>query len=178
MAVDPLRELFEACKTGDVTKVQKLVTPQSVNARDTAGRKSTPLHEAASKCRTEVCSLLLSEGADPTLLNCHNKSAIDSAPTQELKERISYESKGHSILEACRIGDISRLKKYLTSETLNFVHPYTGDTPLHIASLTVHNKRKQIAEVLIKKGSLLNEKKTKIFFLHHYTLLQIIHIMT
>lgn len=44
---DPLRELFEACKTGDITRVRKLITPQTVNARDTAGRKSTPLHFAA-----------------------------------------------------------------------------------------------------------------------------------
>lgn len=44
---DPLRELFEACKAGDLPKVKKLVTPQTVNARDTAGRKSTPLHFAA-----------------------------------------------------------------------------------------------------------------------------------
>lgn len=44
---DPLRELFEACKTGDISRVRKLVTPQTVNARDTAGRKSTPLHFAA-----------------------------------------------------------------------------------------------------------------------------------
>lgn len=49
----------------------------------------TPLHEAASKSRVEVCSLLLSKGADPTLLNCHSKSAIDSAPTRELQERIA-----------------------------------------------------------------------------------------
>lgn len=49
MANDPLRELFEACKTGDITKVKKLITPQTVNARDTAGRKSTPLHFAAGK---------------------------------------------------------------------------------------------------------------------------------
>lgn len=44
---DPLRELFEACKTGDIARVRKLITPQTVNARDTAGRKSTPLHFAA-----------------------------------------------------------------------------------------------------------------------------------
>lgn len=44
---DPLRELFEACKTGDAARVKKLITPQTVNARDTAGRKSTPLHFAA-----------------------------------------------------------------------------------------------------------------------------------
>lgn len=51
----------------------------------------TPLHEAASKNRVEVCSLLLSYGADPTLLNCHNKSAVDLAPTPQLKERLACE---------------------------------------------------------------------------------------
>lgn len=44
---DPLRELFEACKNGDLTRVKNLVSQKTVNARDTAGRKSTPLHFAA-----------------------------------------------------------------------------------------------------------------------------------
>jgi len=48
----------------------------------------TPLHEAASKNRVDVCSLLLAHGADPTLLNCHSKSALDAAPTRELSEKI------------------------------------------------------------------------------------------
>lgn len=43
------RELFEACRSGDLDRVQKLLTPQNVNSRDTAGRKSTPLHFAAGK---------------------------------------------------------------------------------------------------------------------------------
>lgn len=46
---DPLRELFEACKVGDIARVRKLIGPNTVNARDTAGRKSTPLHFAAGK---------------------------------------------------------------------------------------------------------------------------------
>jgi hypothetical protein len=49
-ANDPLRELFEACKTGDISRVKRLISPQTVNARDTAGRKSTPLHFAAGEC--------------------------------------------------------------------------------------------------------------------------------
>lgn len=48
----------------------------------------TPLHEAASKSRVEVCSLLLSNGADPMILNCHSKTAIDLAATRELQERL------------------------------------------------------------------------------------------
>jgi tankyrase len=44
------RELFEACRNGDVNKVRRLVSANAnVNARDTAGRKSSPLHFAAGK---------------------------------------------------------------------------------------------------------------------------------
>ncbi|XP_008207481.1 poly [ADP-ribose] polymerase tankyrase isoform X1 [Nasonia vitripennis] len=60
---DPLRELFEACKTGDLARVKKLVTPKTVNARDTAGRKSTPLHFAAGYGRRDVVEYLLLAGA-------------------------------------------------------------------------------------------------------------------
>ena len=41
------REIFEACRNGDLSKVKKLVTPQNVNGKDNAGRKSSPLHFAA-----------------------------------------------------------------------------------------------------------------------------------
>lgn len=44
------RELFEACRNGDVIKVRRIVNINSnVNLRDTAGRKSSPLHFAAGK---------------------------------------------------------------------------------------------------------------------------------
>lgn len=39
--------LFEACKNGDLERVASLLTPESVNSRDVAGRKSTPIHFAA-----------------------------------------------------------------------------------------------------------------------------------
>ena len=61
----------------------------NVNAMDLW--QFTPLHEAASKSRNEVCSLLLSQGADPTLLNCHAKSPIDVAPTRELQQKLICE---------------------------------------------------------------------------------------
>ena len=38
-----------------------------------------------------MCSLLLSHGADPTLVNCHNKSALDLSPTADLREKLLYE---------------------------------------------------------------------------------------
>ena len=44
---DAGRELFEACRNGDINKVKNLIGTHNVNAKDTAGRKSSPLHFAA-----------------------------------------------------------------------------------------------------------------------------------
>lgn len=51
---DPNRELFEACRNGDISKVKKIVNSNNVNAKDTAGRKSSPLHFAAGLWSTYV----------------------------------------------------------------------------------------------------------------------------
>ncbi|XP_014284779.1 poly [ADP-ribose] polymerase tankyrase isoform X1 [Halyomorpha halys] len=149
--------LHNACSYGHFEVTEMLVKAgANVNAMDLW--QFTPLHEAASKSRLEVSSLLLSHGADPTLLNCHSKSAIDVAPTRELQERLAYEYKGHCFLDACRQADPSRLKKLISSEIVNFKHPYTGDTPLHAACSSPYPKRKQIIETLVRKGAHLNEK--------------------
>lgn len=57
-ASEPARELFEACRNGDVERVKRLVRPENVNGRDTAGRKSSPLHFAAGNepcCPRAAC---------------------------------------------------------------------------------------------------------------------------
>ena len=38
--------------------------------------------------RSEVCTLLLCHGADPTLTNCHSKSALDLAASPDLQAKI------------------------------------------------------------------------------------------
>lgn len=38
------------------------------------------------------------------------------------------EFKGHCLLEACRIADVSKVKKLLNSDIAKFKHPLTGDT--------------------------------------------------
>jgi hypothetical protein len=40
------------------------------------------------------------------------------------------EFNGYSFLDAVHNGDISRVKKLLTNETINFRHYKTGDSPL------------------------------------------------
>lgn len=40
------------------------------------------------------------------------------------------EYKGHCLLDACRIADPAKVKKYVSADTVNFKHPYSGNTPL------------------------------------------------
>lgn len=47
------------------------------------------------------------------------------------------EFKGHCLLEAARQADPAKVKKYLTSDVVNFKHPYTGDTPLVILLIPI-----------------------------------------
>lgn len=63
----------------------------------------SPLHEAASKSRLEVCSLLLSHGADAGLLNCHSKSPLAVAPTRELHDRLLCECHGRLARKVSRL---------------------------------------------------------------------------
>ncbi|XP_072311345.1 poly [ADP-ribose] polymerase tankyrase-1-like [Eucyclogobius newberryi] len=149
--------LHNACSYGHYEVTELLLKHGAcVNAMDLW--QFTPLHEAASKNRVEVCSLLLSHGADPTLLNCHSKSSVDMAPTPELKERLMYEFKGHSLLQAAREADMAKAKKTLALEIINFKHPHTHETALHCAVASPHPKRKQVTELLLRKGANVNEK--------------------
>uniref|UniRef100_A0AAY4B6F3 Poly [ADP-ribose] polymerase n=1 Tax=Denticeps clupeoides TaxID=299321 RepID=A0AAY4B6F3_9TELE len=142
--------LHNACSYGHYEVTELLLKHGAcVNAMDLW--QFTPLHEAASKNRVEVCSLLLSHGADPNLVNCHGKSAVDMAPTPELKDRLTYEFKGHSLLQAAREADMAKVKKTLALEIINFKHPQTHETALHCAVASPHPKRKQVTELLLRK---------------------------
>ncbi|XP_073238296.1 poly [ADP-ribose] polymerase tankyrase-1-like [Porites lutea] len=144
--------LHNACSYGHYDVTELLIKHgASVNAMDLW--QFTPLHEAASKARVEVCSLLLAHGADPTLLNCHSKAAVDAAPTKELQDKLSFEFKGHQLLEAAKSCDSAKLKKHITPEIINFQHPLTLESSLHLAVSSLCPKRKAAIELLLKKGA-------------------------
>lgn len=163
--------MHNACSYGHFEVCELLIKHGAdVNASD--HWQFTPLHEAAAKMRIEVCSLLLAHGADPTLVNCHNKSVLDICPTIELQDRIMKEYRGYQLLDAImNISEVSKLKKFINSETIQFKHSFTGDTSLHVAvslncslinSQMTTKLRKQIVELLIRKlPSLVNEKNNQ-----------------
>ena len=57
---DEIREIFEMCKNGDVSRVRRyIMNGLDLNIRDTAGRKSSPLHFAAGESLFEVCQCIM-----------------------------------------------------------------------------------------------------------------------
>ena len=50
-------------------------------------------------------------------------------------------NRGHSLLEAARQADVTKVKKFLCSETVNFKDPYTGDSALHCIAASPYPKR-------------------------------------
>ena len=77
------------------------------------------------------------------------------AASQELKDRMMYENRGHCLLEACRQADLSKVKKFLSSssntsayvaELLAFKHPYSGDNAVHCTVVSPFPKRKAIGK--------------------------------
>lgn len=56
--------LLDAAKKGDLARIQKLLTPENINCRDTQGRNSTALHLAAGYNNFDVVEHLLEKNAD------------------------------------------------------------------------------------------------------------------
>ncbi|VDM41616.1 unnamed protein product [Toxocara canis] len=65
--------ILKAAKKGDVEKMRKILTPMTINCRDTAGRNSTPLHLACGYNNIEVARLLLENGAE---VNAQDKGGL------------------------------------------------------------------------------------------------------
>ena len=65
--------LLDAAKKGNLSRVQKLLTPENINCRDSQGRNSTPLHLAAGYNNLEVAEFLLENGAD---VNAQDKGGL------------------------------------------------------------------------------------------------------
>ncbi|VDO05956.1 unnamed protein product [Rodentolepis nana] len=121
--------VLEAAKRGSLTKIQRLITADNINCRDTAGRNSTPLHLAAGYNNLEVVEFLLAAGAD---VNAQDKGGLIP-----LHNASSY---GHVDVAAILI-------RHGTS--VNAVDKW-GYTPLHEAA---QKGRTQLCSLLLAHGA-------------------------
>lgn len=79
----------------------------------------TPLHEAVSKGKIEVCLALLQHGANAELRNSENKTALDLADAASTKPILTGEYRKDELLEAARLGDEQRLLELLNPLNVN-----------------------------------------------------------
>jgi len=121
--------LLDAAKKGNLTRVQKLLTPENINCRDSQGRNSTPLHLAAGYNNLEVAEFLLENGAD---VNAQDKGGLIP-----LHNASSY---GHLDIAALLI-------RYNT--VVNATDKW-GFTPLHEAA---QKGRTQLCALLLAHGA-------------------------
>ena len=121
--------VLEAAKRGNLAKIQRLITPENINCRDTAGRNSTPLHLAAGYNNLEVVEFLLAADAD---VNAQDKGGLIP-----LHNASSY---GHVDVAALLI-------RHGTS--VNAVDKW-GYTPLHEAA---QKGRTQLCSLLLAHGA-------------------------
>jgi ankyrin repeat protein len=77
---DPARlTLAEAVKSGYINDVARLLE-SGVDPNETKGRlRRTPLHWAVDNCNKEIVALLLNNGADPSIKDLFDQTALDLA---------------------------------------------------------------------------------------------------
>lgn len=115
----------------------------------------TPLHEAASKGKVDVCIALLQHGADPNIRNSENKTPLDLADTST-RPVLTGEYRKDELLEAARSGNEETLLALLTPLNVN-CHASDGrkSTPLHLAS---GYNRIRIVKILLQNGADVHAK--------------------
>lgn len=121
--------VLKAAKKGDVEKMRKILTPMTINCRDTAGRNSTPLHLACGYNNIEVARFLLENGAE---VNAQDRGGLIA-----LHNASSY---GHLEIAALLIehgASVNQPDKW-------------GFTPLHEAA---QKGRTQICSLLLSHGA-------------------------
>ncbi|KHJ42648.1 Poly(ADP-ribose) polymerase catalytic domain protein [Trichuris suis] len=139
------REIFEACRDGDIRRVKKLVSAKNANIRDSIGRKSTPLHFAAGFGRKEVVTYLISIGAavgardEGGLVPLHNACSFGHAAVTRLLIKSGADPNavdhwGFSPLhEAALKGKVDVCIALLQSGANPNIRNLDGKTPLDLA---------------------------------------------
>ncbi|CAG2160731.1 unnamed protein product [Oppiella nova] len=147
-----LAPLHNACSYGHL-EVAELLIKHKANVNATDLWKFTPLHEASAKGKIEIVKLLLMNGADKDKKNRDGNRAIDlvKETDQDILDLLMGEA---AILDAAKKGDLNRLVKLVTAETVN-CRDSSGrhSSPLHLAA---GYNNIECTQFLIEKGADVN----------------------
>lgn len=144
--------LHNACSYGHYEMAELLVR-NGANVNVTDIWKYSPLHEAASKCKVEIVRLLLKHGADVTKRNRNDETPLDlvKEENEEVRDLLMGEA---ALLDAAKRGQLSRVKRLLTSQNVNCRDPEgRNSTALHLAA---GYNNLEVAEYLLQNGAQVN----------------------
>jgi tankyrase len=142
-----LQPLHNSASYGHIEVAEILIqSGADVNAQDIY--LFTPLHEASIKKKYEICKLLIKNGADPNLKNRDGQSALDIAIKLDDEDLIDILRGDLALLDACKKGNLNRVKKLLTPNNINFRDPSgRHSSGLHLVAGYNHL---EVAEYLLK----------------------------
>ena len=129
--------------------------------------ESTPLHKATYKGHKKIVELLIAKGADVNAIDNGNGTALDYALFHNHVEIASILRKHGSkaslisdklILELATKGDYETLKQKLAAGANANAKNDDGETLLHYAARACE---KEIADLLINNGAIVNAKNNK-----------------
>jgi tankyrase len=140
--------LLDAAKKGDLARVQKLLTAENINCRDSHGRNSTPLHLAAGYNNYEVVEYLLENGANVNVVDKGGLIALHNASSFGHLEIAAILIKYNTLIDSTdkwgmMIIFLSAIKFHHHLSSLGF-------TPLHEAA---QKGRTQLCSLLLAHGA-------------------------
>ncbi|XP_071078472.1 uncharacterized protein [Haliotis cracherodii] len=122
-------DLFCACKAGDLEKVKRLLSTPGVNV-NCRERSRTPVMEAAWRGHRDVVELLVSKGADGSLVDKYGDDTLHYACLGGDVETVKYVLSLH-VVDINSRGEVSR-------------------TPVMVAALGGH---RDVVKLLVSKGA-------------------------
>ena len=164
-------EMLTACHDGDSDTVSALLEedPGLVNAEF---NYTTPIHFAVREGHTELCRLLMAQGADlfgyrsyhfhDTLLQMAKErdwTEIVGLLEERLSEELPVSPRANEILAATRSGEYDAVAELLDDDnSLVSASNETGETALHIAC---RKGRLDLIQLLIHRGANIEAKRAE-----------------
>lgn len=138
-------DVFQAAALGDVDRLRRLLDadPHLATARDEKGR--SPLYEAAHNLHLDAVNLLLERGAALEAQTEWGETPLSTAVAHswdvggpQVVARLLAAGATPSLRDALCLGDLPRVRAFLTAHPERLAERWWDETPLHVAARWGH----------------------------------------
>lgn len=158
--------LLDSASSGDLARVQEILTSKKVQVNDGDYDRRRPLHLAAAEGRVEVVKFLLTQGADANAEDRWGNTALDDALAAKHDNVISVlrqvggqigkgriAEMGGILCQAASEGNVQHLQRLYDCGVPMHLTDYDARSPLHVAASEGHVST---VEFLIDHGAKIN----------------------